>query len=159
EELAVAEQTLALGSTALSGDTQVVAAPAIPARQPYHAPRWIPMDRPVRLGELVSPSDLQGIGLTPGLLTVNFRTAPDIFVWGNVGIPLDVRYRYPVGPWLNFGDSRFDVSINNSYLRSLPLSQEGVRQQVKDVISPDFVLNEERVTIPPYYVFGQNQLQ
>ena len=51
----------------------------------------------------------------------NFRTAPDIFVWGNSGIPLDVRYRYPAGTWLNFADSRLDVSINNSYLRSLPL--------------------------------------
>ena len=37
------------------------------------------MDRPVRFGEVVQPTDLQGNGLVPGLLTVNFRTAPDIF--------------------------------------------------------------------------------
>jgi cellulose synthase (UDP-forming) len=117
------------------------------------------MNRPVRFGELVQPTDLQGNGLVPGLLTVNFSTAPDIFVWGNTGIPLDVRYRYPAGTWLNFADSRLDVSINNSYLRSLPLTQEGVVQQVKDIISPDFVLNDQTVRVPPYYIFGQNQLQ
>lgn len=159
QELTAAAQTLALGSVALSGQTQVVGAPNIPQRQAYDAPRWIPMNRPVRFGELVQPTDLQGNGLVPGLLTVNFRTAPDIFVWGNNGIPLNVRYRYPAGTWLNFADSRLDVSINNSYLRSLPLAQQGVVQQVKDIISPDFVLNEQTVRVPPYYVFGQNQLQ
>ncbi len=159
QELAAAAQTLALGSVALSGQTQVVGAPDIPERKPYDAPRWIPTDRPVRLGELAQPADLQGSGLVPGLLTVNFRTAPDIFVWGNAGIPLDVRYRYPAGSWLNYDGSRFDVSINNSYLSSLPLTQEGTVQQAKEIISPDFVLNEQTVRIPPYYIFGQNQLQ
>jgi cellulose synthase (UDP-forming) len=159
DELRAAADTLALGSTALTGPTQVVGAPTIPARKPYDAPRWVPIDRKVRFGELVQPTDLQGNGLVPGLLTLNFRTAPDLFVWGNTGIPLDIRYRYPAGTWVNFRDSRLDVSINNSYLRSLPLTQEGVVQQVKDIISPDFVMNEQTVRVPPYYVFGQNQLQ
>jgi cellulose synthase (UDP-forming) len=159
KELAAAADTLTIGSTALSGQTQVVGAPDIPARKPYDAPRWVPIDRPVRFGELVQPTDLQGNGLVPGLLTLNFRTAPDLFVWGNTGIPLDIRYRYPAGTWMNFRESRLDVSINNSYLRSLPLTQEGVVQQVKDIISPDFVMNEQTVRVPPYYVFGQNQLQ
>jgi cellulose synthase (UDP-forming) len=159
QELTTAAQTLALGSGTLSGQTQVVGAPVIPERKAYDAPRWIPMDRAVRFGELVQPTDLQGNGLVPGLLTVNFRTAPDIFVWGNDGIPLNVRYRYPAGTWLNFADSRLDISINNSYLRSLPMTQSGVAQQVKDIISPDFVLNEQGVRVPPYYIFGQNQLQ
>jgi cellulose synthase (UDP-forming) len=159
KELAVAADTLTLGSRALSGETQVVGAPDIPARKPYDAPRWVPINRPVRFGELVQPTDLQGSGLVPGLLTLNFRTAPDLFVWGNTGIPLDIRYRYPAGTWMNFRESRLDVSINNSYLRSLPLTKEGVVQQVKDIISPDYVMNEQTVRVPPYYVFGQNQLQ
>ena len=159
DELRAAASTLALGSNALSGQTQVAGNPDIPARKPYDAPRWVPIDRPVRFGELVQPTDLQGNGLVPGLLTLNFRTAPDLFVWGNSGVPLDIRYRYPAGTWMNFRESRLDVSINNSYLRSLPLTQEGVVQQVKDIISPDFVMNEQTVRVPPYYVFGQNQLQ
>jgi cellulose synthase (UDP-forming) len=159
EELRAAADTLALGSTALTGQTQVVGTPTIPARKAYDAPRWVPIDRPVRFGELVQPTDLQGNGLVPGLLTLNFRTAPDLFVWGNSGVPLKIRYRYPAGTWINFPESRLDVSINNSYLRSLPLTRTGVVQQVKDIISPDFVMNEQTVRVPPYYVFGQNQLQ
>ena len=159
KELAAAADTLTLGSRALSGDTQVVGAPDIQTRKPYDAPRWVPIDRAVRFGELVQPTDLQGSGLVPGLLTLNFRTAPDLFVWGNTGIPLDIRYRYPAGTWMNFRESRLDVSINNSYLRSLPLTKEGVVQQVKDIVSPDYVMNQQTVRVPPYYVFGQNQLQ
>ena len=159
DELRAAADTLSIGATALSGPTQLVGNPDIPSRKAYDAPRWVPIDRPVRFGELVQPTDLQGNGLVPGLLTLNFRTAPDLFVWGNTGIPLDIRYRYPAGTWMNFRESRLDVSINNSYLRSLPLTQEGVVQQVKDIISPDFVMNEQTVRVPPYYVFGQNQLQ
>ena len=159
KELAAAADTLTLGAQALSGQTQVVGDPDIPARKPYDARRWVSIDRPVKFGELVQPTDLQGNGLVPGLLTLNFRTAPDLFVWGNTGIPLDIRYRYPAGTWMNFRGSRLDVSINNSYLRSLPLTQEGVVQQVKDIVSPDFVVNEQTVRVPPYYVFGQNQLQ
>jgi cellulose synthase (UDP-forming) len=159
EELRAAAETLSLGSAALTGQTQLVGAPTVPQRRLYDAPRWVPIDRPVRFGELVQPTDLQGNGLVPGLLTLNFRTAPDIFVWGNAGVPLDIRYRYPAGTWLNFPESRLDVSINNSYLRSLPLTQEGMVRQVKDIISPDFVMNDQTVRVPPYYVFGQNQLQ
>ncbi len=159
EELKAAAETLSLGSATLTGQTQLVGAPTVPQRHLYDAPRWVPIDRPVRFGELVQPTDLQGNGLVPGLLTLNFRTAPDIFVWGNAGVPLDIRYRYPAGTWLNFPESRLDVSINNSYLRSLPLTQEGMVRQVKDIISPDFVMNEQTVRVPPYYVFGQNQLQ
>jgi cellulose synthase (UDP-forming) len=47
QELSAAAQTLALGSVALSGSTQVVGAPDIPERQAYDAPRWIPMNLPV----------------------------------------------------------------------------------------------------------------
>ena len=92
-----AAATLSLGSTTLTGQTQVVGTPNIPARKAYDAPRWVPIDRPVRFGELVQPTDLQGNGLVPGLLTLNFRTAPDMFVWGNTGVPLKIRYRYPAG--------------------------------------------------------------
>jgi len=159
EELRSAAETLSLGSAALTGQTQVVGTPTIPQRKLYDAPRWVAINRPVRFGELVQPTDLQGNGLVPGLLTLNFRTAPDLFVWGNAGVPVKIRYRYPAGTWLDFKESRLDVSINNSYLRSLPLTQEGVVHQVKDMISPDFVTNEETVRVPPYYVFGQNQLQ
>jgi cellulose synthase (UDP-forming) len=158
-ELRAAARTLALGSVALSGETQIVGAPDIAPRKPYDAPRWIPIDRPVRFGELASPTHLQGNGLQSGMLTLNFRTAPDLFTWLNPGVPLDIRYRYPVGTWLDYRASRLDVSINNSYLRSLPLTQQPIIQRVKDMLMPDFIVHQQSMRLPPYYIFGQNQLQ
>lgn len=158
EDLRAAASTLALGSAALTGASMVVGAPIAPARQPYDAPRWLRDDRPVRFGELVEPSALQGVGLIPGPLVVPFRTAPDLFVWSDKGIPLVARYRYPRGAWLDLERSRLDVSINGEYLRSLQLGGPSILDDVRDIVSDDFVLNESRVKVPPFQIFGRNQL-
>jgi len=50
--------------------------------------------------------------------------------------PAGGRYRYPAGTWLNFKDSRLDVSIKTPTLRSLPWSKAARCRQVKDMISP-----------------------
>lgn len=158
EELKAAATTLALGSVALTGTSMVVGIPNIPARVPYDAPRWIRDDRPVRFGELVEPNSLQGIGLVPGPLTVPFRTAPDLFVWSERGLPMTVRYRYPRGEWLDVQRSRLDVAINGEYLKSLPFGAPSILDDVRDLVSDDFVLNESRVKVPPFQVFGSNLL-
>ncbi|HWK44883.1 MAG TPA: UDP-forming cellulose synthase catalytic subunit [Stellaceae bacterium] len=158
EELRVAAQTLTLGSTALSGQSSVVGTPVLAQRKAYDAPRWLASDRPVRLGEIVQPTDLQGVGINPGVLTVNFHSAPDLFIWRNAGIPLKTRYRFPAGDWLDKPTSRLDVSVNNSYLKSLPLTDD-TALGVRDPLAPDFTLNEGAVEIPPFLFFGQNQLQ
>jgi len=159
EELLAAAQTLALGSNALSGPTATVGLPELPLRRPYDAPNWLPTDRPVRLGELVSPLELQGNGLYPGILSVNFQTAPGIFAWRDAGIPLNVRYRYPAGQWLDYQVSRLDILINNSYLRSLPLVADTTLTRLRETVSDDFTINEATVSVPPFLVYGRNQLQ
>lgn len=159
QELRYAAQTLALGSAALSGPTALVGPPELPERSPYDAPNWIPTDRPILLGELVSPMDLQGSGLNPGILDVNFQTPPGIFAWRDAGIPLTVRYRYPSAQWIDWRNSRLDVLINDIYLKSLPLEQDTTLTRVREALSRDFVDNEGVVSIPPYLVFGRNQLQ
>lgn len=158
DELKAAATTLALGSVALTGTSMVVGVPSVPARVPYDAPRWIRDDRPVRFGELVEPNSLQGIGLVPGPLTVPFRTAPDLFVWSERGLPMTVRYRYPRGEWLDVQRSRLDVAINGEYLKSLPFGAPSILDDVRDLVSNDFVLNESRVKVPPFQVFGSNLL-
>ncbi|MFZ2869011.1 cellulose biosynthesis cyclic di-GMP-binding regulatory protein BcsB, partial [Zavarzinia sp.] len=158
DELKAAATTLALGSVALTGTSMVVGVPSVPARVAYDAPRWIRDDRPVRFGELVEPSSLQGIGLIPGPLTVPFRTSPDLFVWSERGLPMTVRYRYPRGEWLDVQRSRLDVAINGQYLKSLPFGAPNLLDDVRDLVSNDFVLNESRVKVPPFQVFGSNLL-
>ncbi|MDD3445965.1 MAG: cellulose biosynthesis cyclic di-GMP-binding regulatory protein BcsB, partial [Zavarzinia sp.] len=158
EELHAAATTLALGSVALSGASMTVGTPSIRPRGAYDAPSWLPDDRPVRFGELVEPDTLQGFGLIPGPLTVPFRTAPDLFVWSDRGLPMVVRYRYPRGDWLDLERSRLDVSINGQYLKSLPVDAPNVVDEVREIVSDDFVLNEGQVKVPPFDIGGRNQI-
>ncbi|MCF4166138.1 UDP-forming cellulose synthase catalytic subunit [Zavarzinia compransoris] len=158
-ELNAAAATLALGSVTLTGPSATVGTPKVAPREAYDAPRWVPDDRPVRFGELVEPDTLQGYGLIPGPLGVPFRTAPDLFVWSDRGLPMVVRYRYPRGEWMDLERSRLDVSINGQYLKSLPATGPNLLDDVRDIVGDDFVLNEARVKVPPFQVYGRNRLE
>jgi cellulose synthase (UDP-forming) len=116
------------------------------------------MDRPVRFGELVEASSLQAPGLSPGVVSVPFRVAPDLFLWPAQGAPLNVRYRYPKGPWFDREQSRLDVSLNSQYLRSFRLSPQDTTAEVRGVFNR-FARNEHSLDLPPYLLFGANQLQ
>lgn len=159
EELRSAANTLALGSTALSGESALVGKPVIEPRKPYDAPRWIPTDRPVRFGEIADPLTLEGVGLSPGTLSLNFGTAPDLFVWRGDSVPLNLRYRYPSDQWLDREQSRLDVSANNKYLKSLPLSGPGPLDEATNLVGDDYVIGSAEVRVPPYLIYGKNQLQ
>ncbi|TPG44250.1 cellulose biosynthesis cyclic di-GMP-binding regulatory protein BcsB [Roseomonas nepalensis] len=160
-EAAVAAQVLATAKEGLSGETATVAVNELPARQPYDAPRWIRNDRPVRFGELVDPTELQSYGYAPGPVSVPFRTAPDLYTARERNLPVDVRFRVPPGPILDLAVSRLDAALNDVYLKSFPL-REG---------EPGWPWNwlyravggaersEGQVGLPPYLVFGLNELQ
>jgi hypothetical protein len=73
---------------------------------------------------------------------------------------VNVRYNSPPGPILDLATSRFDISINNIYLASHPLARPpspfawlerwlGLRAYGAEVSN----------AVPPYDVFGQNELQ
>ncbi len=148
-----------LGTAALGGSSAVVQAPELAARVPYDAPNWIPTNRPVRLGELVTPTDLQSSGYV-GTVRVPFRTAPDLYTWFDRTFPLDVGFRAPPGPVIDLGPSRLDVGINGSYLRSFSLAdptlQTGLLARFTALLG---MRAGGRVHIPPYDVFGRNDLQ
>ena len=156
-----AANALAIGRETLSGEVAIVQAPELATRQPYDAPRWIRRDRAVRLGELVDPSELQAYGYAPAPISIPFRTAPDVYTWRGRALRGDIHYRAPPGPVLDVAASRLDVSINDMYLRSLPLrgaesawpwSWVAERMGRADRMSG-------HVGIPPWIVFGQNELQ
>ena len=162
-EAATAAQGLAVGKAALSGEIALVQSPDMPARAPYDAPHWIRSDRPVRFGELVDPSELQSYGFAPGNIALPFRTAPDLYTWRDRSLPVDVRFRAPPGPITDVAVSRLDASLNNVYLKSFPL-REGepgwpwnwlARQT--GMGSSD--VTEGQVGLPPYLIFGLNELQ
>ncbi|MBP0447374.1 UDP-forming cellulose synthase catalytic subunit [Roseomonas sp. SSH11] len=163
-EAAVAAQVLATAKEGLSGELATVAVNELPARRPYDAPRWIRNDRPVRFGELVDPSELQSYGYAPGPVSVPFRTAPDLYTFRDRNLPVDVRFRAPPGPILDLAVSRLDAALNDVYLKSFPL-REGeagwpwnwVYRTVGSTASAE--RGEGTVGLPPYLVFGLNELQ
>ncbi len=160
-EAATAATALAVGREALSGELAVVQTPSLPRRQPYDAPRWLRADRPVKLGELLDPTELQAYGYSPGPVAIPFRTAPDLYTWRNRPFEADIRFRAPPGPVVDVASSRLDVALNDVYLRSFPLRMaEGSwpwswfsRQAGRTDRS------DGRVGLPPWMVFGQNELQ
>ncbi len=160
-EAIAAALSLTLGSRTLSGDASTVVVPDVPKREAYDAPAWIPVNRPVKFGELVDASELQGMGYVPGTMRVPFRTAPDLYTWRNRAFPMDLRYRAPPGPIEDLAVSRLDIGINDFYLASLPLAGEPSRSASWFSRLTNFGAGTPtaRVDVPVYQVFGQNDLQ
>ncbi len=157
-EIRRAALALSISQGGLNGAMAQVDTALIAPRAAYDAPRWLRMDRPVRLGELVDAQLLQAPGLSPAPVSVPFRVAPDLFLWPVQGAPLRVRYRYPKGPWFDREQSRLDVSLNGQYLRSYRLSAQDRTAEVRGLFNR-FARNEHSLDLPPYLLFGASQLQ
>ncbi len=158
-DIQAAARALATSPKSLSGASALITPLPVTKREPYDAPRWVNTNRPVRLGDLVSPVSLGGLGLRPGLLTAEFRAPPDLFFWPETGAKLTFGYRYPAGAWMDYSMSRLDVLTNDKYIRSYQLQPEGVIQKAKDVLGLSSIAQRATVEVPGYDIFGQNQLQ
>ena len=156
-ELKQAAAGLASATGLLGGQTASLAGVRIPTYERYAAPRWLPTDRPVKLGEIVPGYSLEGQGLPPGPLTAQFRLAPDLFFWPRQGAKLHLKYRYPVATWLDRRASRLDVSVNNQYLQTLPLASNWWGKWWEEAGAVSRTSNSD-ITLPRYNLFGQNQL-
>ncbi|WP_051330032.1 UDP-forming cellulose synthase catalytic subunit [Niveispirillum irakense] len=159
EELRAAALTLALGGAGLSGERAAARQPLLMPRQPYDAPRWLPTGRKVRLGELLPPDQLQSNGLQPAPVSLSFNMAPDLFVWRNRGVPVDVRFRYPGGAWLDLKQSRLDVTLNNTYITSLKLREDWLTDWFRTSLLDDYQRRDRPVQLPPYLFYGRNRLE
>lgn len=156
DELRTAAAALALGKGVFGGERMSFAGVRIPTWPRYSAPRWISTDHPVRLGDIMSAREMQGLGLPPGPMTARFRSAPDLFFWPRQGGKLNLGYRYPVADWLDKRASRLDVSINGQYLKTLPLGASlWTALFSRGANSQD---SRASVILPRYNLFGQNQL-
>jgi cellulose synthase (UDP-forming) len=159
-EVAAAANALVVGDRLLGGDTAAVRPAEVPARLPYDAPAWIPTDRPVAFGALVDPATLQASGYVPGTIRVPFATAPDLYTWRRRPFPMAVRFRAPPGPVIDVAASHLDVAVNGQYLRSYSLApaEPDWAWLARDIgLDPD--VQDHGADIPPYAVFGKNELQ
>ncbi len=162
EELARAAHAIALASPALAGQSATVTKDTIPApRKPYDAPAWVPLDRPVRFGELARANELRVQGYFPGVVRLNYRVPPDVFVWRTPGVPLDLRYRATRLP--QHRNSSLGVSVNASFIDTIALNETARGESPLDALlaagpaNPS--LRQASLFVPPYAVGGRDQLQ
>ncbi len=159
-EVATAATALVVGDRVLGGEVATLRPPDVAARRPYDAPAWIPTDRPVKFGELVNAAQLQGVGYVPGTFRVPFNTAPDLYTWRRRPFGMEVYYRAPPGPVVDVAASHLDVAVNGQYLRSFSLApEEPAWGPLLRYVGIDPDIQDHGADIPPYAVFGKNELQ
>jgi cellulose synthase (UDP-forming) len=166
QELGIAATALATNRVGFAGLMATAQSVQPALRKPYDAPRWLPTGGPVSFGALVDKTDLQSYGYAPGPIRIPLRTAPDLFTWRNLGLPVTIRYRAPPAPIVDTAVSRLDVSVSDSYLRSLPLSPgehwwpiEWALQKLSPVLGAPSEVQTGNMTLPPYRLFGRDELQ
>ncbi|MHB9118817.1 MAG: cellulose biosynthesis cyclic di-GMP-binding regulatory protein BcsB [Burkholderiales bacterium] len=163
KDLKAAAQALALGSDALSGPSALIReVKEETPRQPYDAPNWVRLDRPMKFGELVaSPQELQVFGHQPNLIRVNLRIPPDLFTWRSRGVPVDLKYKY--SPPIRSSESRLTMSINDELLQAFNLrasGQGGESSRVRLPLLDDILLGDSKEVLLPAFKLGtRNQLQ
>ncbi|MES2884725.1 MAG: UDP-forming cellulose synthase catalytic subunit [Pseudomonadota bacterium] len=162
EGIKTAARSLALGTQALSGqDTAIKEFIEPKLRSAYDAPRWVPTDRPVQLGELVRSWALESSGLYPDMIKVPFHAPPDLFTWRGKGMKLDLKYRYT--PTIG-AKSTLNVNINNEFVEAIALAYTGEDKASEQRINLPFVsevqaVNGSTVYVPEYKFSSDNTLQ
>jgi len=161
-DLKVAATALALGGKAFSGQSVVIdRIDSLKPRRPYDAPNWLPSDRPVRLGELAKPAELNVSGYDPGQMTVALRLPPDLFNWREPGAQLDLKYRYTPQPVAT--NSSLLVSFNDTFIKSIDLpsvEKLGSSNSLMALLKTDDSLaRTSRMLLPLNSVALQSRLQ
>jgi len=131
----------------------------VPQRQAYDAPRWINTTRPVRLSELLrSDQSMTTNGLWHDALRVNFRAAPDLFLWDGDAIPVQLNYRFPAETWIDENNSYLNVMLNGTFLRNLSVNKLGLLEDAWRRLGGDARQEAYRLELDPYLIYGDNQL-
>lgn len=163
KDLHTAAIALALGNAALSGSIAQVSETKMDApRQPYDAPNWVRLDRPMKFGELVdSPQNLQVFGHQPPPIVLNLRVPPDLFTWRSRGVPVDFNYRYT--PPIRAGENRLTLSINDELVQAFNLRSSGQGGDAARIHLPlldDVLLSDQHeIFLPAFTLDAQNQLK
>lgn len=163
QELQVAANAVVLGKAAMAGaSTSVQSVDLGHPRQPYDAPAWAPVDRPVMFKELVTdPLQLQMSGASPEAIRVNLRVPADLFGWNDRSVPLTVKYRYTAPSTYN--DSVISVDVNDQLVRSYRLKPLTVQTDENLVsvplLSGGNATASNEILIPAFRVGSNNQMQ
>lgn len=163
QELEVAANAVVLGKAGMAGPSTLVKTVDLgKPRQPYDAPAWAPVNRPVMFKELVTdPQQLQVSGASPDAIRVNLKVPADLFGWNERSVPLNMKYRYTAPSTYN--DSVLSIDVNDQLVRSYRLKPLTVQTDENLVSVPLLsggsasVSNE--ILIPAFRVGSNNQMQ
>jgi hypothetical protein len=158
-ELQTAAATLALAAPRLTGGWSVASEALPPLRKPYDAPKWISTEHPVRLGDLVYPSTLNGRRIADAP-QVSFRTAPDLFFGALSGGTLYLRLHRADDTWIDAGDSRVFIDLNGRVVGEVPMEPKlKVLSRLKEWLLPGNADDRvSQVILPGYQIFSANRL-
>lgn len=159
DEVQTAAHHLALRSDRLKGAEVSVTGLAPSPREPYDAPRWVDSEAPVPFGELVESDELKAEGVFPGVNRVDFRAAPDLFLWPGRSFDMQIDYRFPDVDWLDERQSRLDVALNGQFLTSLPVVAGGSLSRLWQYLVGENVEQSVTVPLPEGLIYGNNQLE
>ncbi|WP_456404521.1 cellulose biosynthesis cyclic di-GMP-binding regulatory protein BcsB [Thiolapillus sp.] len=162
EDLRTAVHALVLGQATFSGAAVEIAdSVLLKTRQPYDAPSWVRLDRPMKFGELIDDRKaLQVSGHQPGAIRINLRVPDDLFTWRSTGIPIDLKYRYSAPRMAD--ESRLTVSLNDQFLTAFNLRQSGrggVKEGVTIPLFGELLSSANKMLLPVFGIQHRNQLQ
>lgn len=161
DELKTAAQALVLGSETLSGQMAHISVLGnIKARQPYDAPNWFPLNRPVKLGELVPEGKLHVTGYNGTPIRIPMQLPPDLFPWRAPAVPLDLHYRYT--PQIGQTNSALILNTTDRFLRSFPLfsiDQLKSRDWLAQLVQNDMLPVKTQVDIPLERLLSKSELE
>ncbi|AUG98908.1 cellulose biosynthesis cyclic di-GMP-binding regulatory protein BcsB [Prodigiosinella confusarubida] len=151
-----------LVSQPLTGDgsSLTVTPQMIPLRKAYDAPRWITTDHPVRLSDLLRKDQSMTVsGIWHDALHINFRAAPDLFLWDGQTIPVQLDYRFPAESWIDEDHSFLNVMLNGTFLHNLTVDKAGILQHLWRKLGGDIRQESYTLKVDPYLIYGYNQFQ
>jgi hypothetical protein len=148
EDLKIAADALASGLPLSGAAVQLKAVEDKGPLPAYEAPAWAPLDRAVKLGELIDwPQQLEATGRPPQLepVHVDVRVPPDLATWRGPGVPLVLKLQYT--PPACAVDAYVEVTINGQLLESQPLK-----------LASQPIVETKEAFIPFYRLRSRNEL-
>ncbi|MBB5216317.1 cellulose biosynthesis cyclic di-GMP-binding regulatory protein BcsB [Parapusillimonas granuli] len=155
-EVRTAAAGLVLGSESLAGPSALLTQVERRPRKPYDAPNWVPVDRPLRLGELLPPRQLTADGRDPWPIHFRLRVPPDLSAWGVDHVPLNLTFHYanhqvPAG-------SRLDILLNGRLIKHYGLDAPK-KSVIEKLHAPGTGVVRDEIKVPLYAVSPDSSLQ
>ncbi len=163
-DLKAAASALATGSAIFSGDSVTLTdLPPVAKRAPYDAPRWLPTDRPVTLGELTTyKGQLSTRGIEPAPVHLPFRLPPDLYTFERQSVPLKIAtHATPPAPG---GSAQLRVRLNNAMVAASGITGKDASNGKEEslmrfsAMTPD-AGRWDSIGVPGVYLKAENDLE